>query len=178
MAIELHETEVRNMPDRELNVMVIKKLTWLEKRVENVSQIINKKIKIYIFKKNQTGDIRWLRSRVTLSLPPVLNPDRQISSHSEYPRNWLEFLENKATQLQIKKWPMECRNCGELIRGTKEPWTLPRRESPDHRRSNEKGERGKAWRKKKRQNTCRACENNSPKPFWEKVERYKNVSFL
>ena len=45
---------------------------------------------------------------------------------------------------------MEGRNCGELIRGTKEPWALPRRESPDHRRSNEKGERGKAWRKKKK----------------------------
>ena len=50
-ARELNETEISNMPDKELKVMVIKILTQLEKRVKDLSEIFNKEIEN--IKKNQ-----------------------------------------------------------------------------------------------------------------------------
>ena len=39
------ETIISNMPDREFNVMFIKTLTGLEKRVEDISETLNTKMK-------------------------------------------------------------------------------------------------------------------------------------
>ena len=50
-AIELNETEINNMPDTDFKVMVIKILTGLEKRLENLSDTFNKEIEN--IKKNQ-----------------------------------------------------------------------------------------------------------------------------
>ena len=44
-------TDLRNMPDTEFKVMIIKILTGLEKRVEDISEILNTEIK-----KNQSRD--------------------------------------------------------------------------------------------------------------------------
>ena len=41
-ARDLNEMEMSNMPDREFQVIVIKKLSGLEKRVENLSETLNK----------------------------------------------------------------------------------------------------------------------------------------
>ena len=42
---ELNEMALSNMPDREFKVMVIKILTGLEKRVEDISETLNNEIK-------------------------------------------------------------------------------------------------------------------------------------
>ena len=44
-ARDISKTEIYNMPDREFKVMIIKILTGLEKRVEDISEILNKEIK-------------------------------------------------------------------------------------------------------------------------------------
>ena len=50
-ARELNETEISNVPDKELKVMVVKILTQLEKRMKDLSEIFNKEIEN--IKKNQ-----------------------------------------------------------------------------------------------------------------------------
>ena len=42
---DLSETDLSYMPDKEFKVMIIKILTGLEKRVEDISEIPNKEIK-------------------------------------------------------------------------------------------------------------------------------------
>ena len=51
-ARDLNEMEISNMPDREFQVMVIKKLSGLEKRVGNLSETLNKELEN--IKKNQS----------------------------------------------------------------------------------------------------------------------------
>ena len=51
-ARDLNEMEMSNMPDREFQVIVIKKLSGLEKRVENLSETLNKELEN--IKKNQS----------------------------------------------------------------------------------------------------------------------------
>ena len=41
IAKNLKGTDIKNMPDREFQVMIIKILTGVEKRVEDVSKILN-----------------------------------------------------------------------------------------------------------------------------------------
>lgn len=43
-ARELNKTEVNNMPNRQFKVMVIEILTGLEKRMEDLSETLNKEI--------------------------------------------------------------------------------------------------------------------------------------
>ena len=44
----MSKTEISNMPYREIKAMIIKILTGLEKRVEDISDILNKDIQNYI----------------------------------------------------------------------------------------------------------------------------------
>ena len=44
IARELNKMEISNMPDREFKAMIIKIFTGLEKRVEDLSEILNKEI--------------------------------------------------------------------------------------------------------------------------------------
>ena len=52
MARDLSETDVSNMPDREFKAMIIRILTGLEKRVEDINETFNTKIR------NNIGEIK------------------------------------------------------------------------------------------------------------------------
>ena len=44
-ARDISKTDISNIPDREFKVTIIKLLTGTEKRVEDISETLNKKIK-------------------------------------------------------------------------------------------------------------------------------------
>ena len=50
---KLSEMRIRNMPDRKFKVMLINTFTSLEKRVEDLSEMFNKKIENVIKKKQR-----------------------------------------------------------------------------------------------------------------------------
>ena len=57
-AINLNEMDISNMPDREFKVMIIKALTGLEKKVEDISETKHTDKKEIIMIKNKINDIR------------------------------------------------------------------------------------------------------------------------
>ena len=73
-ARELNETKKRNISDTEFKVMVIKILTVLEKRMENVSETINKEIEN--IKKNQS-EMKNSKTKIKNTLEEV---EEQVSN--------------------------------------------------------------------------------------------------
>lgn len=59
IAGDISKTEISNMTDREFKVIIIKILKGLEKRVEDISETLNKEIKNNISKmKNSISEIK------------------------------------------------------------------------------------------------------------------------
>lgn len=87
----------------------------------------------------------------------------------------MRSLREQSCMSKQKKWPMEGRNCGELIHGRKEPPALHRGGSPSGGVGSEReGERERVWGRvgKEWKHTQRTVQENcSPKPLTGKKKR-------
>ena len=84
-AREVSETEMSNVPDREFEVMVIKILTGLEKRVEGLSETLNKGTEKT--KKNQ--------SEMKNSINEIKNALDGMNSTLEEAEEWIHDLKHR-----------------------------------------------------------------------------------
>ena len=84
-ATELNEMETSNMSDREFKVRIIKILTGLEKRVENLRETLNKEIDHT--KKNQ--------SDMNNSITEITNTLDGINNRLEKAEEWVSDMEHR-----------------------------------------------------------------------------------
>ena len=80
-ARDVSKADISNMPDGEFKAMIIKILTGLEKKVENISETINTEIR------NNIADIKW-------SISQVRNMIDGINSRMEEEEEQIDGLED------------------------------------------------------------------------------------
>lgn len=72
MARDLSEIDISNMHDKEFKVMITKILTGLEKRVEEMSETLNTKIRTNTAEiKGSINEIRYTLDKINSSLEEV-----------------------------------------------------------------------------------------------------------